>query len=148
MSTFWKNWLMAWCGGVALFGVVLTTGAFPATDGLMRWLLGVLGGAPAEMTPPLRFALAVMGPVSIGWALTFAAAFRAAIMLGDAGAPVWRLTTAGVLVWFVVDSSLSVATGFGLNVAPNVVLLAGYLLPLIRTGVLSGRPLSATGVHG
>lgn len=136
MSGFWRTWLMVWCGGVALFGLALTLGAFPATDAPMRWLLGTLGGAPVDMTPPLRFALGVMGPLSMGWALTFAAAFQGAMELGDSGRPIWRLTTAGVLVWFIIDSTLSVATGFGLNVAPNLVLLLGYLLPLLRSGVL------------
>lgn len=137
MSKFWQNWLSVWCLSVALFGLVLAGGAFPATDGLVRWLLSQLGGSTeVEMTPPLRFALAVMGPVSIGWALTMLATIRAAILLGERGRTTWLLATTGVLVWFGFDSTLSVATGFGLNVVPNVLLLVTYLLPVLRSGVL------------
>ncbi|MDO9338656.1 MAG: hypothetical protein Q7T61_19865 [Caulobacter sp.] len=137
MSRFWQNWLSAWCLAVAVFGVLLALGAFPATDGLVRWLLGRLGGSgDVEMTQPLRFALAVMGPLSIGWALTLLAVFRAAVLLGERGRPTWRMVTAAVVGWYVLDSGLSVATGHGLNVVPNTLLLATFLLPILRSGVL------------
>lgn len=92
------------------------------------------------MTPALRFSLAVMGPVTIGWCLALLACVRAADLLGDRTAPVWRLVTWGVAAWYVIDSILSVVTGFGLNVLPNTLYLAAYLLPILRTGVLDAAP--------
>jgi hypothetical protein len=137
MSKFWMNWLSIWCLSIVVFGVVLAMGGFPATDGLVRWLLGVLNGTgEVEITGPLRFCLAVMGPVSIGWALTLFAAIRAADLLGERGRSTWILVTAGVVAWFVIDSSLSVLTGYGLNVIPNIAYLAAFLLPVLRSGVL------------
>jgi hypothetical protein len=140
MTAFWRGWLMLWCWGVFVFGAVLTLGAFPAADGLVRMLLEPLGGGlPLEMTPHLRFSLAVMGPVSMGWAFTLMAAIQAAIALGDKGRPIWLLTTLGVLTWFTIDSILSVTTGFWRNVIPNVVLVVGYLIPLFRAEVFKRR---------
>jgi len=40
--------------------------------------------------------------------------------------------------WYVIDSILSITTGFGLNAAPNTVFMAAFLLPVIRSGVLRG----------
>lgn len=137
MSGFWKTWLNVWCLGVGLFGLVLAGGAFAATSGPVERLLDILGGRPPEVTPTLRFALAVMGAVSMGWALTFYAAFSAAAALGPQGRPAWRAVTVAVVGWYVIDSALSFATGFALNAAPNTLLLAGFLLPVWRSGVLA-----------
>ena len=38
--------------------------------------------------------------------------------------------------WFVIDSTLSVATGFGLNVVPNIALAGMYVVGLLGSGVL------------
>ena len=75
----------------------------------------------------------------MGWGITFLATFMAAHMLGDQAAPVWRLATGGALAWFVVDSALSAATGFALNVAPNIALLIGYIVPVAASGVMRSR---------
>ena len=139
MTTFWRNWLTIWCGAVAVFGVMLTGGALAATDGPVRALTAMLNpAADATMTDLVRFSLALMGAVTIGWALTLYAAIRAADRLGAAAAPVWRLLVTAMLVWFVVDSSLSVATGFGLNALSNAVFLAAFLWPVWGSGVLGG----------
>jgi hypothetical protein len=137
MSRFWRNWLMAWCWSVALFGVVLAAAAFEATSGPCRLLFHLLNrSSPLELGDQMRFALAVMGAVTIGWSFTLMAAIQAAHLLGERGGAVWRLTTLGVVTWFVVDSSLSVATGYGLNAVPNTILLLAFLAPVIRGGVL------------
>lgn len=137
MTRFWRNWLTVWCWAVALFGVALIGGAFETTSGPVRLLFGVLNPAePLTLDAPMRFSLAVMGAVTLGWSLTLFAAIKAADELGARGGPIWRLTTLGVAGWYVVDSALSAATGFALNIAPNTLLAAAYLLPVLRTGVL------------
>ncbi|WP_448582817.1 hypothetical protein [Thermaurantiacus sp.] len=50
--------------------------------------------------------------------------------------PLWAGLTAALLFWYVVDSLLSVATGFPLNVASNSLLIAGFLLPVFDAGQL------------
>lgn len=140
MTDFWRRWLAVWCLAVFGFGLLLAGGGLPATDGPVRLLLGQLAGGPIEFTPALRFSMAVMGPVSMGWAITMWAAIRAADMLGSRGGPIWRLVTAGAVTWFVIDSLLSVATGFALNVVPNILYIAAFLLPMRAIGAFSQAP--------
>lgn len=137
MSGFWRNWFSGFCLSLLLFGVILAGGAFDSTTGPVRWLLTLLGGrADITFDPPLRFSLAVLGAVSIGWAIAFYYTIGAAIDLGPAGRPLWRGMTVAILVWFVIDSSLSVATGFALNVIPNLLLLGQYFIGVRGSGVM------------
>jgi hypothetical protein len=137
MPKFWRNWLTGWCGAVALFGLVLTGAAFAATSGPTRLLFALLNGpSPLDLDAQMRFTLAVLGAVTFGWSLTLVAAIQAAHQLDQRGRPVWRQITLSVLAWFVVDSGLSVATGYGLNAIPNTIFVLGFLAPVIRSGVL------------
>lgn len=137
MSGFWRNWLTVWCWAVGVFGAVLVGGGLEATSGPARLIFGILDGPePLDLNAQMRFSLAVMGAVTIGWAVTAAATIQAAILLGERATPVWRGLVAGVLVWFVIDTPMSIATGYGMNAIPNLILLATFLLPIIRSGVL------------
>jgi hypothetical protein len=132
MSAFWRIWLNLWAWSVIVFGIIIAGGAFEATSGPISALYDLLQGpGPITNDPALRFSLAVMGGVSIGWGVTGLLAIQAAIKLGDKGQPVWNAVTLGLIAWFISDSALSVATGYGLNVVPNILLLGGYLIPLI-----------------
>lgn len=135
MPGFWRAWLIVWCIGVVAFGLVLAGGAFEATSAPVYWVLESLQG-PGETAfdPTLRFALAVMGGVSFGWAATMMAVMLIAFRMGEGARPLWSALTLGVVVWFATDSALSVATGFGLNVVPNVLLLATYLVGVVAGG--------------
>lgn len=140
MSGFWRGWFAVWCVSIGLFGAVLSGGAFEATSCPVRFVLASLRGpGEALFDPALRFSLAVMGAVSIGWAVTLFAVVRAAIDLGERGRPLWNAISAGMVSWFVIDSTLSVATGFGLNVVPNLVLAGMYVVGLVGSGALK-RP--------
>jgi hypothetical protein len=137
MSGFWRNWLTGWCWVVALFGLLLAGAAFEPTSIPTRLLFDLLNGpSPLDLDAQMRFALAVLGAVTFGWGLTFLAAIRAAHQLGDGGRPVWRGITLSVVAWYVIDSGLSVATGYGLNAVPNTFFLLAFLAPVIRGGVL------------
>lgn len=137
MSGFWRTWFLVWCLSVGVFGAVLAGGAFEATSGPVALLFSILQGPePIVWSAPFRFSLAVMGGVSIGWAVMLTLVVRAAIAAGPAGRPLWNAVSAGMATWFVIDSCLSVATGFGMNVAPNVALAGTYLVGLIGSGAL------------
>ena len=114
--------------------------AIEATSGPVRFVLTTLHG-PGTMVldPTLRFSLAVMGAVSLGWTATLAVILRQAMALGDQGRGLWTAITAGLVTWFVIDSTLSVATGFGLNVLPNLILAGMYGVGLVGSGVLKAR---------
>lgn len=137
MSGFWRNWLAVWCGAVGVFGAVLVGGGLEVTSGPTRLIFDILNGPMAlDLNAQMRFSLAVMGAVTLGWAVTAAATIRAAILLGERGAPIWRLLLGGVMVWFVIDTAMSILTGYGINAIPNLILLATFLLPIIRSRVL------------
>ncbi|MGQ3016431.1 hypothetical protein [Phenylobacterium sp.] len=137
MTGFWRQWMAAWRLSVAGFGLVLAGAAVEATSGPARLIFDLVGEAlPAEMGAPLRFSIALMGAVTLGWWLTLEAAFRAIDLLGDRDAPVWRGVTVSVVGWYVIDGALSAATGYALNIAPNTLLLVGYLIPVLATGVM------------
>ena len=137
MSSFWRAWFTLWCISVGIFGLVLAGGALEATSDPVRFLLSTLNSDTViTFDPVLRFSLAVMGSVSIGWAVTLYLMIIAAIDLGARGRPFWNAITAGMVSWFVIDSILSVVTGFGLNVFGNAVLAGMYLIGLGGSGVL------------
>jgi hypothetical protein len=139
MSAFWRGWLNVWAWVVIVFGLVLAGGGLDATDGVADAVFAIVGGAPMEWTPHLRFSVALLGAVTMGWGVTYLALFMAAHRLGADAAPVWRLATFGALAWFVIDSSLSVATGFWLNAVSNTGLFIGYLVPVLASGAMGGR---------
>lgn len=139
MTLFWRTWLMIWCGGVAVFGLVLAGAGLEATDGVSADIFRLLGG-DGNFTDALRFSTALMGAVTFGWSLTTVATLQAAFMLGDRARPVWLLTVLSILGWYVIDSTLSIATGFGLNAVSNTVIVAAFLLPILRSGVLRRDP--------
>lgn len=138
MSSFWRTWLAIWCWGVALFGVVLVGAALPATSGPIGFLIETMNatGAPVELDAPLRFGLGIQGALSIGLAMLVAAGARAAAELGPRGRPTWQMVTLALLAWYVIDSLISIATGFPLNAASNTLLIVTFLAPVLASGVL------------
>jgi hypothetical protein len=138
MSKFWQNWMSIWALFVALLGLVLAGGAFAATDGLTRALFTLFGNPlPAEPDNLHRFAIGLMGAVTMGWGLTYYAAFRALHGLeSHVAGPIWRFLTISALIWYLVDSAISCATGYSMNAVSNTIVMAGFLFPLLKTGVL------------
>jgi hypothetical protein len=139
MTPFWRNWFTFWSVFVALFGFVLVGGGLPATDGIARTIFAMVGATDVVWTPELRFATALMGAVTLGWGITLYAAIGAAIQLGDAGAPVWRGIIVAMLAWYVLDSVMSVATGFWLNAVSNTIIAAALIIGIIGSGALKAR---------
>lgn len=145
MSRFWRTWMIGWCWAVGVFGVVLGASAFEATRGPTRLLFGLLNGSVAfDPDAHTQFSLAVLGAVTVGWSLTLLAAVQAAHQLGDQARSVWILVTSSLVVWYVIDTALSLATGFGLNAIPNTTFLVMFLLPIICSGVLKSRAGAAS----
>ena len=136
----WQSWLTIWAVLVTLFGLVLAGGAFAATDGMTTALFSLFGNPlPADIDHHHRFAIGLMGAVTMGWGLTYLCAFKALFLLEPAqAAPIWRWLLGASLVWYVIDSGISVATGFWLNAVSNTVLIILLLIPLVKSGALRG----------
>ncbi len=140
MSAFYEKWMILWAWGIVLFGAVLAIFAFAPLEGPSRLLFELFENPiPDPADQHHRFAIGLMGAVSIGWGLTFLAAFKAAFRLeGAAAAQVWRALLAAGIVWYVVDNIISVHTGFWMNCISNTALTILFLIPLLRSGVLKG----------
>jgi hypothetical protein len=138
MHKHWQNCFSAWAIFVALFGLILAGGAFAATDGLTAALFALFGNPlPAAIDAHHRFAIGLMGAVTLGWGLTFYGAFKALFALEPAtAAPIWRYLLSISLIWYVVDSGISIATGFWMNAVSNTIVIILFLVPLIKSGVL------------
>jgi hypothetical protein len=138
MSDFWKSWLTIWGWGVIAFGAVLALFAFPVSELPSRLFYDLIQNpVPAEPDRHFRFAMGLMGCISMGWGLTMLTCFKAAAMLqGEQAKSIWRGFTFAALFWFVTDSFASVYTGFPLNAVSNVVLVSLYLIPIWKSGVL------------
>jgi hypothetical protein len=140
MSSFWKIWIQLWCLGTLALGLALAAGAFPATDlparlyyDLITW---PMDGSPVFESSLMRFTCGVLGAVLVGWAVTILYALAAA----QGPAPqLWMGMTVAMGVWFVIDSAISVLTGFPGNAVANTVFLVLWLIPMFATGSLGRR---------
>ena len=134
MNGKWQAQMQLWCGAVMVFGLVLMSGAFEATGQVANILFDILDGpGPVTWDPALRFSLALMGAVTLGWGATVLAVVRGTGDMPAAQAlALWRGITAALLLWYVVDSALSVATGFWRNALSNTVLIGWFLLLMRR----------------
>jgi hypothetical protein len=138
MAKIWQNWLSVWAVGVFIFGLVLAGGGFEATDGLTEALFALFGNPiPGDAGAHFRFSVGLMGAVTMGWGLTFWVAFKALNLLDPAqAAPLWRKLTLFALIWYLVDSYISITTGFWMNAVSNTIFMALYLVPLLKSGAL------------
>lgn len=136
MTDFWRSYFTLWSLFIIVFGFVLVGAGLTATDGIATLIFGIVGATDIAWTPVLRFAVALMGAVTLGWGMTLLVAIRAAIALGDQGATVWRGILLAMMVWWVLDSAMSVATGFWLNAVSNSLILAVFVIGLIGSSAL------------
>lgn len=140
MTQHWRIWLGVWCLGVVLFGAALAGAAAEVTSAPALMLFALIKpNYVLEFDPTVRFLLAVLGGVTVGWGVTIYGMIRAALSMGERGRPAWLWLMFGMLSWFVIDSSLSVFTGFPLNAVANSVFLVGMLVPVLASGALK-RP--------
>lgn len=122
MNSFWTRWAAIWAAGLTLFGLVLAGAGDPATEGLARAVYAMVGPQHAlSFDPTLRFSIALMGAVSVGWGVTVL--LLALSKEAASTSAIWRSVAWGFAVWFVIDSAFSIHTGFPLNAVSNVMLM-------------------------
>ncbi len=114
-----------WCAGVVVFGLVLAGAAFAATDGPAWRLLERFGGTAVVPSAPLRFAVGLMGAVTIGWGASLWA-MTSVSLADDERVLLWERVGWAVLAWFAIDSTISIATGFWPNAVSNTVLIGVF----------------------
>ena len=127
--------LMGW--GFIIFGVVFVTIAFPAFDSFAKALSHLFDWTGQTTSDPLsrsaRWFAAIMSGLSSGFGAFFA--FVVAPLLSHKDDEVFRTVKRGGLlaagIWFVVDSTGSVAAGVPSNVVMNCIFLATFAVPLL-----------------
>lgn len=137
MTGFWKSWMWSWCVTTLILGVVFMLATFPQTDWAANMYYKLVSGFTLDQatfeTPVMRFTVGVLGAVLTGWGIAIIGMLRA-----DLSAPkvIWGWLTASMVIWFVLDSILSAASGFALNIVPNALFLVTYLVPVFASGVI------------
>ncbi|WP_374426339.1 hypothetical protein [Tabrizicola sp.] len=121
-------------GVTMVTGLALALSAVPALNIGVRLLTDLLvwpfDGAETLAASETRLALSIGGGVMLGWGLMIWQ--LAGEPLEHASDAVRGIIRASVLGWFLVDSAASVAAGAALNILPNLVFLALFLLPMRR----------------
>lgn len=146
MNGKWQAQMQLWCGAVMIFGLVLIGGAFEATSAGVQTVFAVLDGpGPITYDPALRFSLALMGAVTLGWGATVLAVVRVTGDLPERPArALWRGITVAIVLWYFIDSGLSIATGFWRNALSNTVLIGWYLLLMRRSAAARAVPAASS----
>lgn len=122
-----------WCWAVMAFGLVLAGGAFATTEAPAMYLLTLFGGGEVAATPALRFTVGLMGAVTLGWGGSLLAVATAGHDLApDVRVRLWQRIGWAVLLWYLIDSTISIATGFWPNAVSNTVLAGAFALIVRR----------------
>lgn len=130
---FWRHWLVALAWAMVAFGLLL---AFFNQTALFDWLfnhrvnrLFFAEGIPqADAKAFQRWVYGVLGAVLAGWAVCMA--FIAQYGLRTKARWTWRCYAAGVGLWFLVDTAISLYFGMQFNAIFNAVLLILVAVPL------------------
>jgi hypothetical protein len=104
-----------------------------------RWLFGwVAFGSPTgienlgiAVQPYLALVHGVLGAVMFGWAVALLLVVLGPFSRGDWEG--WRTVTISLAAWFVVDTTLSLVSGFWTNAALNVGFALLFAVPLAAT---------------
>lgn len=136
MNGFWRAWLQVWCWLTLGVGVMFAAGAVSAADAGVQLFYDVIYwpiDGQSTFNESVRLTAALLGAVMIGWAITIFGLIAAA---EQAGARAWRTLSYSVLAWWSIDSAISLALGAPVNALSNTLFLAGYLAPVLASGVL------------
>jgi hypothetical protein len=132
---FWQRWLVAASVFFCVFGIVVAL--FPNAFFLSMWTEALARAFydGAEPESAAAFRTFVMGPLGGTIAGSYLLqTFVAVIPFARREPWAWWATLSGLLLWFVVDSSLSISHGAAFNVwMINLMPLIVFVLPLAAT---------------
>lgn len=133
-NSFHRFWLKITAVVVGIFGPVFTLGTRAATAEPARFTLDLLSwpldGRTTFVHPDTQFLSALTGGFLVGWGVMIW--LLATSVYDHAPEAVRRAVLLGLLSWFVLDSTGSVASGNPSNVGFNVVVLLLAVGPLWR----------------
>lgn len=127
-----RAWMKFTAFSIAIFGPIFSLGSVESIAEPARWSLDFLAwpldGAQQFTAPTTRFLAALTGGFLLGWGMMIW--FLATRVHTVAPEPVRQAVLAGLLAWFVLDSTGSVASGFAVNALFNVAVLLILVGPL------------------
>ncbi len=135
----WRIWLIVAAAGVAVFGLAMVL-APAVPERLFTWMLfgdgfpAAFGGVEVDY---VRFVTGVLGAVMVGWAVLILVVAAGPLRHGEPWA--WSALVGSLAVWYVLDSGLSVAAGYGENAVLNTLIAAGFVPGLAGTRPRSPR---------
>ena len=138
MARLWRRWVISWCYLVLALGLVFAGSAWPQTDAAVRLFYDVIYwplDGQSGWHESLRLTAAILGAVMMGWALTLLTLVQTALKQPQLS--LWRPMTGSILVWWVIDSSISMALNTPGNALSNTGFLLLYLIPVLASGVLT-----------
>jgi len=130
---FHKFWLIITAIVVGSFGPVFSLGTMIETSGAASWTLDVLSlsmGTHNYQAPTTRFLTALTGGFLFGWGITIWCLRK--WVYDKAPNETRKAVVTGLLAWFVLDSSGSIASGNAINAFFNVLVLILAVGPLWR----------------
>ena len=131
---FWLNWLLGASAGIVAFGVAMALLAgTPLFDAFDRQIDAAFFSAATtdEVQSFQRWVYAVLGGTMAGWGLTLAFLVHHPYRNRERWA--WTAIASSLVLWFILDTTLSATSGVWFNVAFNCVPLLAVLVPLLAT---------------
>lgn len=130
---FWARWLSAYGLLIACLGLgTAFLGGTPLASAFSSLFEGVFFapiGAPAGFALYRGWIYGVLGATMAGWGIFLTFIARHAFAKKERWA--WDCVMSGMLVWYAVDTLVSISYGVYAKAALNTVLLAAGLLPLV-----------------
>ncbi|WP_193199869.1 hypothetical protein [Nostoc sp. MG11] len=130
----WWYWLVIVTCGVTIFSISLVI----LPDFMQLFFNAMLFSSSQAHTTfdeiaysYIKFLYGILGAVMVGWSVTLLFILAGPFHRGQREA--WYAMTVSVLVWFVLDSSLSISSGFWQNAVFNTMFLIFFAIPLVAT---------------
>jgi hypothetical protein len=133
--SFWQKWLFVLSLLIIAFGVGMALLSGTAIFQIFNSQINPVFWGASEVSGPARnfqkWVYGLLGATMAGWGVFFAFIVHYPFRRHERWA--WNCIAAGLLLWYVIDTSLSVAFNVVFNVVFNTALLVFALLPLVFT---------------
>lgn len=131
-KTFHKSWLLFTAFIIGVGGPIFSLATIADTDELARWTLDLLAwpidGQQQYSEGAMRFLTALTGGFLLGWGVMILCLRE--WVYDVAPEPTRRAVVTGLLAWFLLDSTGSIAAGAPSNAGFNVLVLLLAVGPL------------------
>ncbi|TAF06639.1 MAG: hypothetical protein EAZ77_11865 [Nostocales cyanobacterium] len=131
---FWWYWLIITTCGLTIFSLSLVI--FP--DFMQSVFNAIFFSTSQAQTTfsevansYIKFICGLLGAVMIGWSVTLFLILAGPFRRRQIEA--WYAITGSILIWFMVDSSFSLSTGFWQNAVLNMIFFVFFGIPLAVT---------------